>query len=91
MNYPSNTGIKIAGYFGKKRFTREQASKLCKDWNLIHVFNEPLFLTDDDKTRITVRGCALDSGTLTTDTEIIRMSHCGKFYYDDRWVSYMYD
>lgn len=28
----------------------------------------------------------LDSGTLTTDTEIIRMSHCGKFYYDERYV-----
>lgn len=39
---------------------------------------------DDTGESITVRGCALDSGTLTTDTEIIRMSHCGKFYYDDR-------
>ncbi|KAJ6633460.1 hypothetical protein Bhyg_15807, partial [Pseudolycoriella hygida] len=35
---------------------------------------------------ITVRGCALDSGTLTTDTELIRMSHCGRFYYEDRYV-----
>lgn len=26
------------------------------------------FITDDNKTTITVRGCALDSGTLTTDT-----------------------
>jgi len=33
---------------------------------------------------VTVRGCALDSGTLTTDTEIIRMSHCGGFYFDDK-------
>ena len=40
---------------------------------------------DDNLETITVRGCALDSGTLTTDTEIIRMSHCGKFYYDERW------
>lgn len=39
---------------------------------------------DDTGDRITVRGCALDSGTLTTDTEIIRMSHCGGFYFDDR-------
>nr|CAD7410353.1 unnamed protein product [Timema cristinae] len=30
-----------------------------------------------------VRGCALDSGTLTTDTEIIRMSHCGGFFFDE--------
>ncbi|TDG52044.1 hypothetical protein AWZ03_001714 [Drosophila navojoa] len=41
---------------------------------------------DDNGETITVRGCALDSGTLTTDTEIIRMSHCGKFYYDNRYV-----
>ncbi|KFB53242.1 hypothetical protein ZHAS_00021542 [Anopheles sinensis] len=41
---------------------------------------------DDTGETITVRGCALDSGTLTTDTEIIRMSHCGRFYYDDRYV-----
>ncbi|XP_065371460.1 uncharacterized protein LOC135963497 [Calliphora vicina] len=41
---------------------------------------------DDTGETITVRGCALDSGTLTTDTEIVRMSHCGKFYYDDRYV-----
>lgn len=33
-----------------------------------------------------VRGCALDSGTLTTDTEIVRMSHCGGFVYGDRYV-----
>lgn len=41
-------------------------------------------ILDDTGESITVRGCALDSGTLTTDTEIVRMSHCGKFYYDDR-------
>ncbi|XP_055608247.1 uncharacterized protein LOC129755658 [Uranotaenia lowii] len=41
---------------------------------------------DDTGETITVRGCALDSGTLTTDTEIIRMSHCGRFFYDDRYV-----
>ena len=31
-----------------------------------------------------IRGCAVDSGTLTTDTEIIRMSHCGAFYFNER-------
>ncbi|KAJ9578266.1 hypothetical protein L9F63_005487, partial [Diploptera punctata] len=41
---------------------------------------------DDTGDRITVRGCALDSGTLTTDTEIIRMSHCGGIYFDDRYI-----
>ncbi|XP_050359776.1 uncharacterized protein LOC126779663 [Nymphalis io] len=41
---------------------------------------------DDTGETITVRGCGLDSGTATTDTEIIRMSHCGRFYYNDRYV-----
>jgi hypothetical protein len=42
------------------------------------------FFSADGSGTIMVRGCALDSGTLTTDTEIIRMSHCGSFYYDDK-------
>ncbi|KAI5747361.1 hypothetical protein M8J77_013868 [Diaphorina citri] len=41
---------------------------------------------DDTGDSMTVRGCALDSGTPTTDTELIRMSHCGGFYFDDRYV-----
>ncbi|CAG9772670.1 unnamed protein product [Ceutorhynchus assimilis] len=41
---------------------------------------------DDNKETITVRSCALDSGTLTTDTELVRMSHCGSFYYSNRYV-----
>merc|ERR1712080_185095 len=41
----------------------------------------------DNEETLVVRGCALDSGTLTTDTELIRMSHCGSFYFDDRYVS----
>lgn len=38
-----------------------------------------------------MRGCALDSGTLTTDTEIVRMSHCGGFYYDKRYLWVLYE
>ncbi|XP_069982334.1 uncharacterized protein [Penaeus vannamei] len=41
---------------------------------------------DDTGQSIMVRACALDSGTLTTDTEIIRMSHCGGFYFEDKYV-----
>lgn len=41
---------------------------------------------DDTEETITIRGCGLDSGTATTDTEIIRMSHCGRFYYNERYV-----
>ncbi|EEB16337.1 conserved hypothetical protein [Pediculus humanus corporis] len=40
----------------------------------------------ENGTKITVRGCALDSGSLTIDTEIIRMSHCGAFYFDGKSV-----
>ncbi|KAG8198393.1 hypothetical protein JTE90_021637 [Oedothorax gibbosus] len=42
---------------------------------------------EDTGDRMVVRGCALDSGTLTIDTEIVRMSHCGGFYFDNRYVS----
>lgn len=41
---------------------------------------------DDTGESIMVRACALDSGTLTTDTEIIRMSHCGGFYFENKYV-----
>ena len=34
-----------------------------------------------------IRNCALDSGSLTTDTEIVRMSHCGSFVFEDRRVT----
>nr|CAI5844495.1 unnamed protein product [Callosobruchus analis] len=39
-------------------------------------------IIDETGEKMILRGCALDSGTLTTDTEIVRMSHCGGFYYD---------
>ena len=53
-------------------------------------FNHPngfsafCFFPADGSGTIMVRGCALDSGTLTTDTELIRMSHCGSFFFDDK-------
>ena len=31
-----------------------------------------------------VRGCALDSGSTTADTELTRISHCGGFYFQQR-------
>lgn len=40
---------------------------------------------DNDETMI-IRDCALDSGSLTADTELVRMSHCGGFYFDGRYV-----
>lgn len=38
--------------------------------------------TEDGSTMM-VRDCALDSGSLTTDTELVRMSHCGGFHLDN--------
>ena len=42
-----------------------------------------IFLADGSGS-IMIRGCALDSGTLTTDTELIRMSHCGSFFFNEK-------
>lgn len=36
-------------------------------------------------TTVMIRTCALDSGTLTADTEIVRMSHCGHFVFDKEY------
>ena len=33
----------------------------------------------ENGTSIMVRGCGLDSGSLTSDTELVRISHCGAF------------
>ncbi|KAL3173195.1 hypothetical protein MRX96_012324 [Rhipicephalus microplus] len=46
----------------------------------------PLILAEETGQTMVVRSCALDSGTLTVDTEIVRMSHCGGFYFEDRYV-----
>lgn len=43
--------------------------------------------TDDNGESIFIRDCALDSGTLTTDTELVRMSHCGGFIFEDRYAT----
>ncbi|CDW57485.1 hypothetical protein TTRE_0000577701 [Trichuris trichiura] len=40
-----------------------------------------------DNYTVVVRTCAMDSGSLTADTEIVRMSHCGHFILDDHYFS----
>lgn len=40
----------------------------------------------DGSGTIMIRGCSLDSGTLTTDTELVRMSHCGSFFFNEKYV-----
>lgn len=48
------------------------------------IFISRIIDPDESSVSLTVRSCALDSGTLTTDSELIRMSHCGGFYYEDK-------
>uniref|UniRef100_A0A7E4V760 Protein sleepless n=1 Tax=Panagrellus redivivus TaxID=6233 RepID=A0A7E4V760_PANRE len=42
---------------------------------------------DDPDHTIVIRTCAMDSGTLTADTEIVRISHCGFFKYEGHQFS----
>ncbi|VDM61785.1 unnamed protein product [Angiostrongylus costaricensis] len=37
---------------------------------------------DSTSKTMIIRTCALDSGTLTADTEIVRISHCGHFKFE---------
>ncbi|XP_076045708.1 uncharacterized protein LOC143027948 [Oratosquilla oratoria] len=43
------------------------------------------YFSDNHETMV-VRGCSVDSGSLTVDTEMGRQSHCGVFIYEDRLV-----
>lgn len=54
---------------------------------LIVYFNHFFSVTGDNGETIVIRDCALDSGTLTTDTELVRMSHCGGFIFEDRYAN----
>lgn len=40
------------------------------------------YRADNESKTLVIRTCALDSGTLTADTEIVRISHCGSFKYE---------
>jgi hypothetical protein len=53
---------------------------------IFHIdFTPPSILSADGNfEKMVIRTCALDSGTLTLDTELVRMSHCGSFVLDGR-------
>ena len=36
--------------------------------------------------KLVVRSCSLDSGSTTADTEIVRISNCGAFQFEDQLV-----
>ena len=48
-----------------------------------------IFMTEAGS-NLTIRGCAVDSGTLTADTEMVRLSHCGSFVLDTRCSTVQY-
>ena len=66
------------------RICRETSNLSRAFFNHPNRFSAFCFFPADGSGTIMVRGCALDSGTLTTDTELIRMSHCGSFYFDEK-------
>ena len=41
-------------------------------------------LDRDSGQLVVVRGCALDSGGTTADTELVRISNCGAFQFEDK-------
>ena len=45
-------------------------------------FQIPTISANDTTKHLTVRSCAVDSGSLTDETEIIRQSMCGKFTFN---------
>ena len=68
--YPASACLKISGVDG------ECMTSLQHD-------NMTIFMTEAGY-NLTIRGCAVDSGTLTADTEMVRLSHCGSFVLDTR-------
>lgn len=98
--FPATACLKIAGVYGKSSYRDtillflfvfshlhyvkvNRKSHVCEHIELFLNRLDGLQLDESGET-LMVRGCALDSGTLTTDSEIIRMSHCGGFYFDDK-------
>lgn len=73
--FPATSCIKITGVFSK--ILNCLKNKFTK-------------ILGDNGDTITIRSCALDSGTLTTDTELVRMSHCGGFHYNNRYLKKNY-
>lgn len=51
-------------------------------YNVLRKYNKRT--ADGMHERMVIRSCALDSGSLTMDTELVRMSHCGSFVMDGR-------
>ena len=75
--YPASSCLKISGSYGNLPhcFIVREVKKY-----FLNIFSQ----FPDSGENVTVRTCAVDGGTLTADTEIVRLSHCGAFYLDER-------
>ena len=87
--FPAAACIKVVGTYCKKPTKQIESNDQWK-YNYILMsnlqINIPYFLSflADGSGTIMIRGCSLDSGTLTTDTELVRMSHCGSFFFNEK-------
>lgn len=79
--FPATSCVKLAGFYCNFFFSIKN--------NFNYINNNIFLIADDTGVSLTVRTCALDSGTLTTDSELVRMSHCGGFYFDDKYVLFL--
>ena len=78
--FPASHCIKLVGVLGK---SRHLDTATCYSLGLDILIIYPA----ETGERLAVRGCSSDGGTLTADTELVRASHCGAFYFEDRSVS----
>ena len=74
--FPASHCIKLVGVLGKSRHLDTAIYSLGLDILIIY--------PTETGERLAVRGCSSDGGTLTADTELVRASHCGAFYFEDR-------
>ncbi|XP_064096676.1 uncharacterized protein LOC135208435 [Macrobrachium nipponense] len=92
--FPASACIKLAGIYddnGQTLIIRDCTvdsglSHWTQSWPGCLTVGHLSSRADETGESIMIRSCALDSGGLTTDTEIVRMSHCGAFYLEDKYV-----
>ena len=101
--YPASACLKISGFYGNhlQNFLDTQLywsnltsklfvwifqilkNKIVFTWWSINSWSP--FLESGEN--VTIRSCGVDAGTLTADTEIVRLSHCGSLIIDERYCS----
>jgi hypothetical protein len=80
--FPATACIKLSGVYGEF----DSFVSICAI-SSSHLGLLLCLIAEKTGIPMVVRDCALDSGTLTTDTELVRMSHCGAFYLDGEYLN----